>query len=645
MAQAPLQPPMEMAWWRTELSAPRHQVAYTALSTLQTLQSSRVSAGLLYEALYEQRPYTSDSGSFVGGTAGDFGWVAQSDEIALLTYNAMQVGFDTLVSKLMQANPQVRCTTDNGSFETRKKAEILERVIRSEFDKLQLYDVKEETDLDMLIFGFGEMRFDIDEYEKGPKIRRVHPLDVYYDVLEARDAPPLTRYEVTLVTKEALKEEYPEFAMEIDAATIGEQNSVYTMRGLNPDNMVQLCEAIRKPAFPGAAPGKRILFISTAVLHEEDWNRDFPVVRSHWTKRRRGPYPIPAAEQIVFLQRNLNRMVEREHECIYNLATPRILLDESCGVPPSHFQTSGVSDIIQGNFTGRPEPHIMNAKVVPDDIRIAIQQTKQDIAQILGINSLESVGEKPEGLDTQPGIAEYTNQAGLRHFKTLKENERFVLAAAKKLLETLRECRKRFGAYPVLAEAMGEYEKIDFEDADLPPDALRIELQAANMLPLTPAGRLQSVTQLAATGAFTPKQVIRMFQSPDIMAITNDVTAAEQEVEWSIYEMTKPKGRYLPPTEHSDLTLGIERVNAAWERCRRQGFPSAVMERLDRWLADALALQKQQQQAVMQQQMMMQAMNQQNPQGMQAGQALSEQPGQTGAPSPAPGGMNGSGTE
>lgn len=584
-------------WWQKEktLPAPRYQIATDALNCLQTLQSSRLAAGRLYESLYEQRnQYTDSSSSLVGDLSVGFGFANQSEEIGLLTYNAMQIAFDTLVSKLMQANPAIRCKTDGGSFETRKKAEILERVVSSEFAKLGFYDVKEECDLDMLLFGFGEMRWDIDEYEKCPKIRRVHPLDIFYDTLEARDRPPITRYETTLLTKDALKEEYPDFEEEIDAASIGEAKSVYTMRGLEPDNMVQLCEAIRRPAFPGADPGKRILFISTALLHEEEWDRDFPIVRHHWTKRRRGPYPIAAAEQVVFLQRNLNRLIEREHECIYTLATPRILLDEHCGIPPSHFQTSGVSDIIQGDFTGRPQPIVMNPSVVPQDIRDAIAQTKVDIANILGITSLESVGQLPTGLSSQPAMDEFTDQASLRHYKTLKENERFVVESAKKLLETLRLCRDKYGEYAVLNEAMGEYERIDFSDVDLPPSELRIELQAANMLPATPAGRLNKVTQLAQTGAFTPKQVIRMFQSPDIQAITNEATAGEQEVEWMIYEMTKPKGKYLEPTEHSDLTLGIERVNAAWERCRRQGYPDDVLARLDQWIAEALLLQKKQ---------------------------------------------------
>ncbi len=615
-----------LAWWVDDLPGPRHEVAMSAFQTLRTLQIARLDAGALYEAMYEQRnPSAAGQNTFV---LGDSGVTMGTDEVSLITYNAMQIGFDTLVSKLMQADPRVVCQTDNASFETRKKAELLERVIFSEFNKLEFYDVKEEVSIDMLLFGYGELRFDVDEDNKAPALRRVHALDVFYDELEGRYDAPLTRYETRLCTKDALKEEYPDLEAEIDSATFTGDKTAYELRGMSLDNMVEVVEAIRRPLKPGKGKaGMRLLFINTATLHEEKWKRDFPVVRMHWTKRRRGPYPIPAAEQIVFIQRNLNRLIERKHECIYTLATPRIILDEHTGVPPSHFQTSGVSDIIVGDFTGRPPPMVMNPSVVPQDIEMAIQQDKMDIANILGINSLESVGQKPSGLDSQPGLAEYTDQAGLRHYKTLKENERFVIASAKKLLETLRICSNRWGQYRVLTEAMGEYETIDFDDADLPPDELRINLAPANMLPSTPAGRLNRIVQLAGTGAFSQKQVIRMFQSPDVMAAVNDATASEQEIEWSIYEMTKPNGRYLPPTEHSDLTAGIEHMNAAYSRCRRQNFPESVLSRLDQWIAEAILIQQRQTAVMMAQQVQAQQALEQQQAGVQAAGALGAETG------------------
>lgn len=590
------------AWWLPEPTDEPYKLAWAALEALRTLQDTRITTGLMYEAIYEQK------NAYQSGTAGvnnmlGAGWLSQEEEIGLLTFNAMQIGFDTLVSKLMQADPQVKFQTDNADFETRQKAEILERVGRAAFDETGYYEIKEETDLDMLLFGFGAKEYSISD-DNRPVITRRHPLDVFVDALEGRDEPPLTLYHVHLVGKDALRAAYPDLALAIDQAAVGGRSDLYTAQGLNPENMCEIVRAWRLPV--GDQPGKFLEFTSACELRSEEWSDDeFPFVFNNWTKRRRGPYPISAAEQIVFLQRNLNRLVQRKHEIIYNHCITRVLVDEHANIPASHFSTSGVSDIITGDFAGGSnKPEFWVGNVVPEDIERAIEQDKQDIANILGITALESVGDKPAGLVTQPGLSEYTNQAGIRHYKTLKENERVTIRDMKMLLKTLRRIKSK-GSVEFLTEAMGEYEKVDFASVDLPPSALKIELAAANMLPLMPAGRLDKIMQLAQTGIFSPKQMARLFQSPDIMAALSDVTSGEKEIEWTIYEMTRPgsAARYLAPTEHTDLTLGIEKVNAAYERARRQGQSGSTLERLERWITEALLLQQKQQNALQAQMM------------------------------------------
>lgn len=626
-------------WWDDEVPGKRESSAFSALSALRGLQTSRVYTGLLYEATYEQRNmFSSDmaaSGVFPG--LGFGAWSAHGD-VNLLTYNAMQIGFDTLVSKLTQADAQVKFLTDGGDWEVRKKAEQLEKLVKGEFYRLHFYEVKEKIELDMLLHGRGYLKFYVDYDTKAPCVERVHPLDVFFDELEARDNPPQTMYQVRIVSKSSLKVQYPALAAEIDDAQLTGDSSVYSTRGMNPTQMVEILECWRLPSCPGAGDGRHGLFIPTAVLDYGEYTRmDFPFATMTWTDRRRGPYPISAAEQIIFLQRNLNRLIQREHECIYMLSAPYVLSSETQALNPAQFTTDGVGNFVTYQQDGSPPPQVVVNKVVPDDIRVAISQLKRDIADILGITGLESMGEKPAGIDSQPALQEYTEQSSLRHVKTLKENERFVLRAAEQLLTTIREIKSEYGDYKAFGQGRSEVEQIKFTDADLPPNAYMAQMAAANMLPQTPAGRLNKIVQLAGTGAFTPKQIIRAFQSPDINAITADVTSTEEDIEWTIYEMTKKNGRYLPPDEHQDLETGIEKVNDAYLSERRKNAPSEVLERLDRWVAEALVKRQQMQEA-----QMMNAMAQQagippaGPPG--AGGSSLNQPG---VPSQAPEGLMG----
>jgi hypothetical protein len=635
---SPTSPPID--WWNDDVDGQRESAAFSALTALRSLQSSRVYAGLLYEATYEQRNmFSSEMASPTIFPAMGFGPWSARGEVNLLTYNAMQIGFDTLVSKLTQADAQVKFLTDGGNWESRKKAEQLEKLVKGEFYRLDFYAVKENIELDMLLHGRGYLKFYVDPDTKAPSCERVHPLDVFFDELEARDNPPQTMYQVRIVSKSSLKAQYPELAVEIDDAQLTGNSEIYSTRGMNPTQMVEILECWRIPSCKGGDDGRHGLFIPTAVLSYDHWTRDdFPFATMTWTERRRGPYPLSAAEQIIFLQRNLNRLIQRKHECIYTLSAPYILSSETQALNPAQFTTDGVGNFITYQHDGAEKPHIEVQKVVPDDIEMAIASLKREIAEVLGLTGLESMGEKPQGLESAPALQEYTEQSSLRHVKTLKENERFVLRAAKQLLTTIREVKEEYGDYVAFGQGRGEVEEIKFSAADLPPNAYMAQMAAANLLPQTPAGRLNKIVQLAGTGAFSPKQIIRAFQSPDINAITADVTSTEEDIDWTIYEMCKQGGRYLPPDEHQDLETGIERVNDAYLSERRKNAPSEVLERLDRWVAEALVKRQQMQQA-----QMMQAMAQQNPMVAPPGGAPGGESGlsQPGVPSQAPEGLTG----
>jgi hypothetical protein len=179
------------------------------------------------------------------------------------------------------------------------------------------------------------------------------------------------------------------------------------------------------------------------------------------------------------------------------------------------------------------------------------------------------------------------------------------------MLDELKYIKDTYGEYVAFGKDKDKIEKINFEDADLPPDAFVMQLANANLLPDTPAGRMQAVERLMATGMFKPDEGIRLLQSPDIDAAMNDKDSAVQDIEWTIWEMTRKGGRYLPPEESQDLTSGVEKVTNAYNMCRRENAPDEVLERLAMWKDNASAILQQQQQALQQQQMQQQAQMQQ----------------------------------
>lgn len=598
-------------WWDPSLDdSQRFAAVFTALSSLKSMQASRVQRGRSYEATYEQQNlFAFDSTAGMAGLPGPSGWNASGlgeDGAALLTFNAMQIGFDTLCSKLEQANGQVVFQTDGGDWEQQQKALQLKKLVSGEFYRLKFYELKAMVALDMLLHGTGYIKFYCDPITHKPSMMRWHPSDVWFDEIESRDLPPLTMYTTQLSSKQVLKSIWPKMADEIDAATTYNDSAVSTTRGLNPEDAVELIEAWRLPSAPGAGDGMHIISLSTCTLECDEWTRlDFPFARQDWCKKRRGPYSIPAAEQVIMQQRELNRLIQRQHECLYMLSAPYIIYDEASGFDPANMESSGVGNFIPVTQTGLP-PTIVTNKVVPDDIRITIQELSQNIYALLGINGLESTGQKPAGLDTAPAMASYMDQSSLRHIKTLKENERFTLRCAEQLLLLMRDIKEEYGEYAAFGEGTKEVEKIKFSEADLPPDAYVMKMAMMSTLPDTPAGRRAAISEMAATGAFTPKQIIQMYRSPDTEAFANDVTATEQDIDWTIWELSRPDRPYIPPEASQDLQLGVTKVNGAYLTAKRQKAPPEVLEKLSMWKTAATRMLQAQEQAAIEQQMQQQ---------------------------------------
>jgi hypothetical protein len=176
------------------------------------------------------------------------------------------------------------------------------------------------------------------------------------------------------------------------------------------------------------------------------------------------------------------------------------------------------------------------------------------------------------------------------------------------LLETIKDLRQDYGDYVAFGQGRDIICEVKFSENDLPPNAYRMQMAPANLLPNTPAGRLQMVQTIAGMGITTPRETLRLLQSPDIDAITNDTTAAIKDIEWTIYEMSREGGQYIPPTQQQDLKTGIAKVNAAYLNAKHHDdVPDEVLDRLDMWMTSAQVLLQQQQDAVMQQQLNMQA--------------------------------------
>ncbi len=586
--------------------------------TLRTAQNTRISNSVKFDSLYDGMDYA--------GTLAAQDLFARRPKMPPISFNALRIVGDTLISKLVQAETKVTFLTDGGDWGERKKAELLDKFIFGEFYRTDLYEKATTARTDAIRHGNGYLKFSI-----GPDgkvwVQRVHPAEILFDEVETFVGPPRTMYQESLVAPDTLLAMYTDKEQQEainNASTVVDSQYHYFTQHVG--DVKRVVEAWRLPSIPGAGDGRHVICTDAGVLIDEPWDRDsFPFAVFRLYPRARGAYAIGLVERQLELQLSLNKLLRRIHACIHLLAAPYFLVERGSQVTKAHFNQD-IGNFIE--YLGK-EPILQVNNVVPAELVNEVQRLLSWMLMDAGVNELEVAGTKPEGLDSGPAFERYTDRAAVRHTTVLKENERFFMQCAECIMEEIRTQPGGGVDYKAFAHFDKHAEVIDWADIDLDKQAYVMKMAAMNLLPTEPAGRANEVIRLTNAGILTPTQSVRALKSPDIEAISSDITAPDDDIEWTIYQMTKAKGaRYLPPEPFQDLEGGITKVQHAYLRERDANAPESILSNLRMWITKADSMLEEQRQALAQEQMMAQS---------QLAMAQQAMAGATGAAGGAPG--------
>lgn len=615
----------EYSWWAEDIIN-RATSLTTALDTLKQSQQWRYSQATVFDSLYDGVDYRYNGN--LGGGPGGLG--NTRPHMPPISYNALRVVGDTMQSKLVEATPKIKFLTNDGTWADRKKAEILERLTDAEF-----YRCKVPTHLSKMYgyalrHGNGYLKF-IEENGK-VAVECPHPAEMFADEAETFSGPARQLYQERFCSREVLIALYPEKEEEIRSASVVSdiQYHYFTM---HVGEIVRVVEGWHLRSGPDEKDGRHVIAVDSGVLFEEDWERDdFPFVVFRLFERSRGFYAIGLVERQLELQTMLNKMIRRRYASIHMLCAPYVLVEAGSKVVKEHFNTD-IGSIL--TFTG-VKPELVVNEPVSTAIDNSINQLIQWMMQDAGINDLEATGDIPKGLDSAPSIESYNTTTGLRHISLLRRMQDVVVEVGEQILETIREISAEGGDYETNGMFKGHTQVIKWSEIDLERDSYVIQLAPTNTLPDSPAGRNAAVIRMVQAGLLTQPQGLKALASPDIEAITADVAARDDDLDWTIYQMTKPKGaRYMAPEQFQDLAAGLQKVTNAYLRERDNEAPEEIQQNLRRWILDASGLieaQKAQLQA--QQGLEQQAQMSAGPSGALAG----PNPGSPGALPGGPGG-------
>jgi len=492
--------------------------------------------------------------------------------------NLCQSMVDTVTSKITMTYPKVQFLTDGGSFSEQQKAKRLTKFCSGLFYKTRLYEVAPQIFRDAAVMGMGVMKIHGDE--NGIYCERVFPNEVIIDETEAINGEPRQIFQRKYINAEVLKRMFPASADKIDDAPRVESAS----HTRNTSDMVEVVEGWHLPSGPGADDGCHAIVVDGADLFSGPWTRGLPFVFLRWTPRLLGFFAEGLCSQLTGLQVELNWICRAISESMKK-ATPKLFLQTGSQISRGTI-TNEMWGIVE--YTGQPPIYHVPQTVAPEVMQ-HMDRIFNRAYEIAGVSTLESQAKNPTGLESGVALREYASQASTRFASIQRQYEQMFLDAADHMIEVTRELFEHGVDLEAIHAGDKDIQKIKWSKIDLNKDCYVMKKFPSNLLPDTPAGKLQSVVEMSQAGLIDPMQSMMLLDYPDTEALTQLATSHYQDIMYVIDQMLE-HGNYIPPESFEDLQLAVKMVNSAYLRAKGQGAPEDRLDLLRRYLENVVNL-------------------------------------------------------
>lgn len=502
-----------------------------------------------------------------------------------VTRNIIANGCDSTQARICKNKVRPMFLTEDGDFSQQRRAKDLGKFVKGVFHHGGFWDVGKVVALDGMVLGTGCLHPYLDEVDNQIKAERVFIDEIWWDEEEARYGEPRQIFRCKYVAREVLLELYADAPADIKGviATAPKAEPKYGAPNGGPTDQLLVIEGWHLPSGPKAKDGVHAIVIDGATLRSEPYTRKrFPFVFYRWRRRMLGFRGQGLAERLMPAQVAINKLLRRTQASIEIMGMPWVFVEEGSKVTKSELRNE-IGAIIQ--YRGTPPTRDVSPAIHPQIIDW-IDRLEDGAYRQEGISQTFSQSTKPAGLDSGKALREYNDQESERMVINAQDWEAFFMEAAEHVVELGRVAFERDKKFGVNVPGSKFIEKIKWSEVSLDDDQFVMQVFPTSFLPSTPAGKLQSIQELLASGMLTKEQGMSLLDYPDLEAVNSLINAPIEDIKAQIEEMIDD-GLYFPPEPFQQLDLGITMMGSAYLRAKRDGVPEERLELLRRWIEDA----------------------------------------------------------
>jgi len=568
------------AMWWLEPSNQKHDRLIAVVKDIRQNQGDRKVSDLLNATLY--------AGYRIGGF-GTTSSRAYASASTRPTLNVVRNMVGAVTSKIAAKNkPKPTFLTEDGNYELREKAQMLEKFVSGVFYDSGVYAELTRCFRDACVYGTGVLK--VSEGEGKVDVEAISQLEIVVDDGEGRLGQPRNLYHRRYFDRLMVRELWGDPDGDEQAKAIYAALSVQHSR--DPEDIeyaynsradeVLITEGWHL-AETRKGKGRHVIAIEGCTLLDEEWEGPFPFSFLRWSKPLEGFFGVGLAEELSGIQREINRLlmqIQRGH----HLIAGHWLVENGSKVH-SALLNNDLAAIVRYSGT---KPSYEAPQIIAPEVYAHLWQLYAKAFEISGISQLNATGMKPAGLDSGEAQRVYQDIQTERFLEIGQDYEEFVVEAAR---QVVRMSKRVGGDYRVPAIGKGSVDFVSLKDIDIEEDLYVIRVYPTSLLPSTPAGKLAWAQDMIESQLMPPDDVLEVVDFPDTDAYKARKLAPRKIIERNIAQMLKT-GEFVSPEPFDKHDLALQLTNEAYAQARLDGVPEAKKELLRRYMADTADFMK-----------------------------------------------------
>lgn len=566
----------QKSWWLEEPEKVWSSVE-AAVSVLESAQITRRMLNIKFSRLYSNMEAIGFPYSTLMRGAPD------NSSNNRITLNIIQSVIDSVAAKVAKDQPKVTfVTTGSDDYFLNIRAGNLTKYMGGLFKQSEVYDNCELVFRDACVVGTGFLMIKKEDGEI--KTEWCASDEIRIDELDGMKQKPRSIHRVTLVARDQLMLQYPEYEDKILSAVSALQGKVAVQ------STTEMCRVIESWHLKGTKKSKdgvHCITIENCTLFYEEYEKDyFPVVTFRWMPRPLGYFGRSITEEIMTIQVEINKILRTIQQSQELAATPIVFVPNEAEVAEDVLMSNVIARMVP--YSGGQPPSWITPTAQNQEVYNHLNSLIQWAFQTVGLSQTSASGMKPAGVDSAVAIREVSDIETGRFAMVANRWEKFFVDIARIMTDMSRDLYVDDPSLAVTYPEKKLLKEIKWKDVDLKEHPFDIQTFPTSQLPDTPAGRIQTITEYIQNQWISKERGMELLNlDPDLEQEVNIQTASLRLTEKWVQEMLE-SGTYHKPEPLMNLQLAQQTAQGIYTQSVYNGAPEDRLQLVRQFIMECV---------------------------------------------------------